>query len=259
MIYQYLVGALVGGALCTVMTFSVFSIRSGKALARLRSTLDARIATLQEANSRQSGELATIGGAIAGLQSKNSELQANLAEQSATVTQLQADIADAQATNAGEREDAQQIQAALKSQLAQQAKKLGDEALRIKRIALTFERWHEAMDSLMVQNREMHTKNHEFASIVQMVDILALNASIEAARAGEAGRGFAVVADEVRTLAFRSGNLSKDYSSSLHKNDLTTTATFQDIQAGGKMIMGAISSIESLVNRLQSELDKEPA
>jgi hypothetical protein len=57
----------------------------------------------------------------------------------------------------------------------------------------------------------------------------------------------------------RVDTLSKDYSSSLHKNDLTTTATFQDIQAGGKMIMGAISSIESLVNQLQCGLDKEPA
>ena len=259
MIYQYLVGALIGGALCTVVTLRVRSILSAKAAARLRSELDTRIATLQEANTRLSAELAANSSAIAGLESKSSGLQATVAEQSATVIQLQADIADAQAANAGERETAQQIQAALNTQLAQQAKKLGDEALRIKRIALTFERWHEAMDSLMVQNREMHTKNHEFASIVQMVDILALNASIEAARAGEAGRGFAVVADEVRTLAYRSGTLSKDYSSSLHKNDLTTTATFQDIQAGGKMIMGAISSIEALVNRLQSELAKEPA
>jgi methyl-accepting chemotaxis protein len=258
MIYQYVVTATIGVAIGAVVTYRVLSMLNAKALASLQGKLNARIATLQDVNTRQSAELVANSSAIAELESQKSGLQENVAEQSATVAHLQALIADAQAANAREREDAQQTHA-LKTELARQGKKLGDEALRIKRIAVTFERWHEAMDSLMTQNRDMHAKNQEFASIVQMVDILALNASIEAARAGEAGRGFAVVADEVRTLAFRSGTLSKNYSTSLHKNDLTTTATFQDIQAGGKMIMGAISSIESLVNQLQSELDKEPA
>jgi hypothetical protein len=59
----------------------------------------------------------------------------------------------------------------------------------------------------------------------------------------------------VRTLAFRSESLSKDYSNSLYKNDLTTTSTFQDIQAGGKMIMAAISGIESMVAQLRTRID----
>jgi len=70
-----------------------------------------------------------------------------------------------------------------------------------------------------------------------------LNAAIEAARAGEQGRGFAVVADEVRTLATRSENLSADYRENLNKNDLLTTSTFQDIQAGGRMIETSIKTI----------------
>ena len=106
----------------------------------------------------------------------------------------------------------------------------------------------------MVQNREMHKQNQEFASIVKHVVILSLNAAIEAARAGESWRGFAVVADEVRTLAFRSESLSKEYSKSLHKNDLTTTATFQEIQADGKMITAAISSVEATIGQLKSRL-----
>ena len=104
----------------------------------------------------------------------------------------------------------------------------------------TFERWHDDMGVLIKHNREMHLKNDEFSLIVNQVIIVALNASIEAARAGEHGRGFAVVATEVRELAQRADKLSKVYRSNLHENDLITTTTFQDLQAGGKMIVGAI-------------------
>jgi methyl-accepting chemotaxis protein len=130
-----------------------------------------------------------------------------------------------------------------------------EEIQRLKDTALTFERWHEDMTSLMTQNREMHVKNREFAAIVQQIVMLSLNATIEAARAGEAGRGFAVVAGQVRALAARSEALSVGYSHSLDKNDTTTTATFQDIQAGGKMMVAALSGLESTVKRLRAKVD----
>jgi hypothetical protein len=49
--------------------------------------------------------------------------------------------------------------------------------------------------------------------------------------------------------------LSRDYSNSLHRNDMTTTATFQDIQAGGKMLMASLSSIEASAGQLQHKLE----
>lgn len=103
-----------------------------------------------------------------------------------------------------------------------------------------FERWHADMNVLISHNREMRNKNNEFASIVKQMIIVSLNASIEAARAGQHGSGFAVVASEVRNLANRADTLSTDYRSNLYENDLITTTTFQDLQAGGKMIMAAI-------------------
>jgi methyl-accepting chemotaxis protein len=144
----------------------------------------------------------------------------------------------------------------LRSDATSRIETLATEVNQLKDVAFTFEHWHEDMNSLMAQNREMRRQNEVFDSIVKHIVILALNAAIEAARAGDSGRGFAVVADEVRKLAFRSQDLSKDYGRSLHKNDLTTTAAFQEIQADGKLVMAAISSIEAQIGHLKTGLAK---
>lgn len=118
----------------------------------------------------------------------------------------------------------------------------------------TFERWHADMNNLVNHNRDMHVKNDEFNRIVQQMVIVTLNASIEAAHAGDLGRGFSVVADEMRGLAGRAQALSKDYRDSLYQNDLITTNTFQDLQAGGKMIIGSLVGLEIVNRRLQSQV-----
>ena len=115
-------------------------------------------------------------------------------------------------------------------------------------LSKTFERWHASMDALLHHNADMHRKNEDFARIVRQMTIVTLNASIEAARAGSTGSGFAVVASEIRELAGNAQNLSSEYRNSLHENDLLTTTTFQDLQATGKMIMGAVVGL-NLVNR----------
>lgn len=127
-----------------------------------------------------------------------------------------------------------------------------DTISRLLGLVKTFERWHEDMGVLIKHNRDMHGKNDEFAVIVNQVVIVAINASIEAARAGPHGRGFAVVASEVRDLAQRAEKLSKSYRGSLYQSDLITTATFQDLQAGGKMIVGAVVGLD-LINKQSRE------
>lgn len=135
---------------------------------------------------------------------------------------------------------------------------LADSITKLLGLIKTFERWHADMSVLLTHNREMHARNDEFAAIVRQVVIVALNASIEAARAGEMGKGFAVVANEVRSLANRAETLSKDYRNNLHKNDLITTTTFQDLQAGGKMIIGAVNELQVINNRTRTALVAEP-
>jgi methyl-accepting chemotaxis protein len=124
-------------------------------------------------------------------------------------------------------------------------------------VVKTFERWHSEMNTLLAHNREMHVRSEEFSAIVKQVVIVALNASIEAARAGEHGRGFAVIANEIRTLASRAEKLSKEYRENLYKNDLITTTTFQDLQAGGKMIVGAMIGLELINNKSKNVLTSE--
>lgn len=111
----------------------------------------------------------------------------------------------------------------------------------------TFERWHDSLNELMGHNRSMHQQNREFHSIVKQIIILSVNASIEAARAGEYGRGFAVVAESVKGLADRSRVLNDSYRDNLSKNDAITTATFQDIQAVGRMLLTSLHHLRDAV------------
>jgi len=181
------------------------------------------------------------------------QTEMRLASETAARASLEQDMAVLQAQCQAVAASAS-ANADLRRDMSHEVVRIAEEVAALRNIAVTFEHWHEEMSSLLVQNREMQKQNDEFSSIVKHVVIVALNAAIEAARAGEAGRGFAVVADEVRKLAARSETLSVDYSRSLHKNDLTTTATFQEIQADGKMIVAAISGIEGLIGRLNARL-----
>ncbi len=132
---------------------------------------------------------------------------------------------------------------------------LGDEVAAFKDLALAFERWHQDMISLTDQNRRMRSKGEDLASIVKELIMLSLNAAIEAARAGQSARGFVVVAAEVRRLALSAQALSTDLGKDLHKNDLLTTAIFQDVQAGGKLMMAAISGLEAGIRQVRTDLE----
>lgn len=121
-------------------------------------------------------------------------------------------------------------------------------------IGKTFERWHADMSTLVAHNRSLHDKNDAFSQIVRKMVIVALNASIEAARAGVAGRGFDVVAMEMRELSASAERLSRDYRTSLYENDLIATTTFQDMQAGGKMVINAAMGLELANRRIQAAL-----
>ncbi len=122
-------------------------------------------------------------------------------------------------------------------------------------VTATIERWHDGMNGIMVHNKIMQKQIVDFKGVVGQIAILSLNAAIEAARAGDSGRGFAVVADEVRKLSTSAQTLNEDYRSNLDKNALIATLAFQDVQAGGKMIVTAIHGVQSKIGQLSQTLE----
>lgn len=245
----FALGSLLGGA-CLGVWFSLQRKQLEKQIETQQLSITNMGQTVSAAEDKVRVGEQEIQAKIGELQDQENRYLSLMQEKTGLEEQLsQVKMTNEQALQQIENEKAEE-----KAKVSSTCETLASEINHFHGLITTFEHWHAELNELMVHNREMHDKNNEFASIVKHVVILSLNAAIEAARAGENGRGFAVVADEVRTLAFRSENLSKDYKNNLYKNDLITTTTFQDIQAGGKMIAAAVISLELISNQLKEKL-----
>lgn len=146
----------------------------------------------------------------------------------------------------------------LHSTLAQDFQALDEDIDSLTMFASTLSRWHDEMQAILENNRELKRQSLEFASINKNVVMLALNAAIEAARAGEHGRGFAVVADGVRELALNSTSLANGYKQNLDRNDLVTTTTFQDLQASSNMLRTALHGLKASADRIRGTVEARP-
>ena len=250
---MFLFGAVMAVASClATLLFSRHCSR--KKLIQLEALHHSELQLMRDQMSTLVNQLADGQAVREATERKVADLLAAKEELLGTVDRMQDEAQQNASAHQSEIESLRAEKESVRSDALQRIEKIGMEAASLRDVAITFEHWHEEMDSLMSQNREMHKQNDEFSAIVKHIVILSLNAAIEAARAGESGRGFGVVADEVRNLAFRSETLAKDFNKSLYKNDLTTTATFQEIQADGKMIISAIGSLEAQINQLQTRL-----
>nr|WP_042268277.1 methyl-accepting chemotaxis protein [Paraburkholderia heleia] len=235
---------LIEGAALAALAAGLAAVWGKHAQTRAREAARAQdaahAAALAQAQAQHAAQQESVAREHEALVAQTESLRAELAQRRSVADALEAALAGERA----QRDDAMQ-----------HAARIASEASRLKLMSSTFERWHEQMISLMAQNNDMHKKNQELSSIVSHVLIVSLNASIEAARAGAAGRGFSIVAGEVRSLATRSQELSKSYRDSLNRNDLITAATFQDIQAGGKMIAATLASVEASSQQLHHQLE----
>jgi methyl-accepting chemotaxis protein len=221
----FLLGLVVGGAL--LAGWALRQARSSKAALELQT----------RENDEHHAQQQAQHDLLADLQAMEQQIETAQRSSSEELDRLQSDHHVAQQQFAAEAN-------ALRQQAAGGCANMSAEVATLLGLVKTFERWHDDMNMLIRQNREMHAMNDDFATIVRQMVIVTLNASIEAARAGEQGRGFAVVASEMRNLATRAEKLSNDYRARLYENDLITTTTFQGLQAGGKMIMGTVIGLD---------------
>src|SRR5262245_44706147 len=121
------------------------------------------------------------------------------------------------------------------------ARSLANDVAELKDLAEAFERWHQDMIGMTASNRSLYRTGEDLITVARSLIMVSLNAAIEAARAGDSARGFVVVAAEVRSLANKTQELASVLREGLQKSNLLTTSTFQDIQAGGKLMMAAVS------------------
>jgi hypothetical protein len=248
--------------------FSVaaFAIGAVLVLQLCRKHFGKKILSLNEEKSLLDAELSLTKDNLSKERDITSSLGAQQLSSMSDVSSLTQELEDLKTQSEDEKSSLQQEMHneinTLKNSNQAEKRELSTKLIQVKEhlndlaaLLVTFERWHESLTQLMLHNSEMHKQNQEFFNIVKQIVILALNAAIEAARAGEHGRGFAVVADEVRNLAMRSQELSQSYKENLNKNDFLTTATFQDIQAGGKMILTDVSSTSEIVKSMLTSLE----
>lgn len=234
-------GFVLGAAMATLLAWRIARTRARRAAA-VHAEEAGRLASALESALRESAcAQADLDRAQAGWNEEREHWQGAAA-----------------AWDAHQQSSALQAQEALRAQAApalQHIHTQGRSLQELQGIGKTFERWHADMSALVQHNRTMHEKNDEFARIVRQMVIVALNASIEAARAGAQGRGFNVVAGEMRELSARAEALSREYRDSLYANDLIATTTFQDMQAGGKMVVNAAMGLQMTNGRIQAALE----
>lgn len=248
---------LFGGLSFLFLFISVISIIDNKSKSQTIKRLSINVHSVEDKLSAFYEENETLKIEVKKLTSKLAEQNREFAQKEKQLTDKLKSTEEEKLTEVEQRNalinDLETEKNHFSSEVSALSNSIHSEVESLSNLVLAFERWHGGMADLRAHNDEIKAQNESFYDIVNKIAILALNAAIEAARAGEFGRGFAVVADEVRALAMKSQEISKGYKDSLAKNDYLTASAFQDIQAGGKMIMTEIHNLKSLVGNLPTE------
>lgn len=243
---EMIIGVLLGGGIVAL----IFWFRQGNALEKQAKTYEMKIKEMvpkekmlhfqqkaiqfgQSTKEENTQIKTTQQNLVAELMMQVSQVETKLKEQNAhkiTITQIE-----------------ECLQVVLKMQ---------KEITQLLGLVTTFERWHEGLNELKSSNKILHKLNNDFKNIGSQTAILSLNASIEASKSGEAGRGFKIVAQEISQLASQTQEVCGNHDKELGKNNLLTVATFQDTQAGSRMVINAVDSLNYILSELKTQLEK---
>ena len=89
-------------------------------------------------------------------------------------------------------------------------------------LSTAVDRWTEELGRVMEHNRELHAKNDALLQLLLQV---------------QRAQNLA----DAQGLTAKASQLAAGYRDQLHKNELIASSAFQDLQAGGKMIAGALA------------------
>lgn len=154
-----IVMAVIAGGLVAGVLMWVTRQRKVNALVRTLGDADRRIADLSADLSKHAALVETGMQEVAALETTVGQMRDAAADQLEVIEQLRTELQSATAA---------------KEHWASRAGQIAEEAVRLRGLALTFERWHEQMISLMEQNHHMPDDGLQFLVLrVHVVVLLA--------------------------------------------------------------------------------------
>jgi methyl-accepting chemotaxis protein len=252
-----------------VLAVLLLSVMITRALARLRSALDAMTEIAcgdgdltRRLDAQGADELAQIGGAFNRFIDKIASVMLEIRSSSESVRVAAGEIASGNLDLSSRTEhQASSLEETASSmeELTSAVRQNADNARQANTLAASASdcavkggavvaRVVETMGSINGSARKIVDIISVIDGIAFQTNILALNAAVEAARAGEQGRGFAVVATEVRNLAQRSAAAAKEIKALIDDS-------VEKVDAGSKLVDQAGLTMQEIVASVQRVTD----